>query len=87
MPSNPALRLGSEAVRKAGKGRTKAHEQRLQLTPEDLSLVFSSTWFASGVGERTAKGKFYSYRPHYYWLPIMALYCGGRLNELSQLYL
>ncbi|MDZ4187260.1 MAG: DUF6538 domain-containing protein [Hydrogenophaga sp.] len=84
---NPALDLGSEAVRKAGKRKTKAHEQRLQLTPEDLGKVFSATWFASGAGEPTVKGKFYSYRPHYYWLPVMALYCGGRLNELSQLYL
>jgi integrase len=87
MTDNPADKLGSEAVRKAGKRVTKAHEQRLQLTPEDLSKVFSADWFASGAGKPTVKGTFYSYRPHYYWLPVMALYCGGRLNELSQLYL
>ena len=87
MTFNPAIDLGSEAVRKAGKKKIKPHEQRLQLTPDDLSMVFSCPWFSSGAGKATAKGKYYSYRPHYYWLPIMALYCGGRLNELSQLYL
>lgn len=87
MSSNPASKLGSEAVRKAGKRKTKAHEQRNQLSPDDLNKVFSVPWFIHGVGDRTAKGTFYAYRPHYYWLPILALYCGGRLNELSQLYL
>ncbi len=87
MDANPATRLGTEAVRKAGKRKKKAHEQRQRLAPDDLNMVFSAPWFKNGVGERTAKGDFYSYRPHYYWLPLLALYCGGRLNELSQLYL
>ncbi len=87
MPVNPASKLGSEAVRKAGKRKAKAHEQRDQLSPDDLNKVFSAPWFVKGVGDRTAKGTFYAYRPHYYWLPILALYCGGRLNELAQLYL
>jgi integrase len=28
-----------------------------------------------------------NWRPHYYWLPLLGLTCGGRLNELAQLYL
>jgi len=86
MPANPASKLGSEAVRKASKRKAKAHEQRDLLSPDDLSKVFSASWFVNGVGDRTAKGTFYAYRPHYYWLPVLALYCGGRLNELAQLY-
>lgn len=87
MLSNPATKLGAEAVRRSGRRKTKAHEQRLQLAPEDLNKVFSAPWFVNGVGARTAKGTFYAFRPHYFWLPLLALYCGGRLNELSQLYL
>jgi integrase len=87
MPVNPASGLGSEAVRQASKRKVKAHEQRDQLSTEDLAKVFSTSWYVNGVGDRTAKGTFYAYRPHYYWLPILALYCGGRLNELAQLYL
>lgn len=87
MPSNPATLLGTEVVRKAGKRKKKAHEQRQRLAPEDLAMVFSAPWFRDGVGHRTAQGRFYHYRPYHYWLPILALYCGGRLNELSQLYL
>jgi hypothetical protein len=85
--SNPATLLGIEAVRKSGKRKKKAHEERQMLAPEDLALIFSASWFKNGVGKLSAKGTYYSYRPHYYWLPILALYCGGRLNELSQLYL
>ncbi|MGS0756768.1 site-specific integrase, partial [Roseateles sp. GG27B] len=40
-----------------------------------------------GAGTRTKGGTFYSYRPHYYWLPVLGLLVGGRLNELAQLYL
>lgn len=87
MVSNPAVRLGGEAIRKSKKRLTKAHEQRDPLAPEDLEKVFSAHWFKNGVGKLTAKGDYYHYRPHYYWLPILALYCGGRLNELCQLYL
>jgi integrase len=52
-----------------------------------LKKIFSADWYVNGAGKRTAKGTYYRYRPHYYWLPLLALYCGGRLNELSQLYL
>lgn len=87
MTSNPAVRLGGEAIRKSKKRVAKAHEQRDPLAPEDLEKIFSAHWFKTGTGKLTAKGTYYHYRPHYYWLPILALYCGGRLNELCQLYL
>lgn len=87
MQVNPAAKLGGEVVRKGKVKRKKAHEQRQQLGPDDLQAIFSVEWFATGKGKRTAKGAYYTYRPHYYWLPLMAMYCGGRLNELCQLYL
>lgn len=87
MRSNPAEKLGGEATRLSRKKKKKDHEQRDPLSPDDLEKIFNAVWFKTGCGKVTAKGDYYSYRPHYYWLPILALYCGGRLNELSQLYL
>ena len=70
-----------------GKGRRKnARNDRDQFTPEELALIFSQDWFSAGAGKFDAKGSTY-WRPHYFWLPVLALTTGGRLNELSQLYL
>lgn len=83
----PANDLVGEAAPKAERVKRRPHDIRNELSPEHLMGVFSQIWFVRGVGRRTAKGVFYSYRPHYYWLPLLAIYAGGRLNELSQLYL
>jgi integrase len=85
--ANPAKGLGAEATKASGTLRVKQHEQREAFSQEDLGKIFSAAWFTSGTGARTAKGVFYAYRPHYYWLPLLGLFTGGRLNELSQLYL
>lgn len=87
MPTNPAKGLGSDVERKSGATRVKAHEQRDEMAVEDLQKIMSASWYAKGHGERTARGIYFSYRPHYYWLPLLALFTGGRLNELAQLYL
>jgi integrase len=84
---NPADKLAGEATRKEKRKKKKDHEQRDMLAAEDLEKIFSAPWFKTGKGQVTAKGTYYHFRPHYYWLPLMALYLGGRLNELSQLYL
>lgn len=85
--ANPAKGLGAEVWRRSGTVKKKQHEQREAFSPEDFKAIFSASWFMTGAGTRTAKGIFYAYRPHYYWLPLLALHTGGRLNELSQLYL
>ncbi|ABE43884.1 site-specific integrase [Polaromonas sp. JS666] len=85
--SNPAKGLGGELKKRSGSTKVKAHEQRDPLSDVDLQKIFSAVWFTTGSGLKTAKGKFYTYRPHYFWLPLLAIYHGGRLNELSQLYL
>lgn len=87
MQKNPAAGLGGEALKAAGHVVLRAHEQRSAFSPLELERIFSARWFADGVGPRTRRGSFFAYRPHYYWLPLLALYAGGRLNELSQLYL
>ena len=87
MDQNPAKALGGEVLKRAGGPRVKAHEQREAFSDAELAQIFSATWFQEGVGRRTRKGLFHAYRPHYYWLPLLALFAGGRLNELAQLYL
>lgn len=85
--SNPAARLGDEVRRNGGVKRRKASEERSLFADDELSKIFCAHWFQTGKGAKTAKGVYYHFRPHYYWLPLMGLYTGARLNELSQLYL
>ena len=87
MVNNPAYGLGGEAFINSGKLKIKPQDQRDALSNDDLNRIFLAKWFVNGTGEKTAVGKFYAYRPHYFWLPLLALYGGGRINELSQLYL
>lgn len=86
---NPALGLGRD-IRNVVSPRAKSgrpSDERLLFSNSELNRIFAATWFRDGVGARTKEGKFYQYRPHYYWLPLLALFTGGRINELSQLYL
>lgn len=83
MRVNPAAKF----KRSWGKGRKSAAlHDREQFTPEELARIFSQDWFSMGAGKFDSKGTTY-WRPHYFWLPVLALTTGARLNELSQLYL
>lgn len=82
MDRNPA----AGALKRAKKVR-REQDERQPITAENLAKIFSVSWFQTGRGERTAKGLHWSFQPHHYWLPLLGLYVGGRLNELSQLYL
>lgn len=84
---NPAAGLADDAFKQVGGKRKADADQRSAFTSVDLGRVFGFSWFAQGTGKRTKRGIFHVYRPHYFWLPLLALYTGGRLNELSQLYL
>lgn len=66
----------------------KAREQdhRDEFTPNELNRIFEQPWFKTGCGDFTANGHTH-WRPFYYWLPLLGLLTGARLNELSQLYL
>lgn len=85
--TSPAVGLAVEAVSKVGRSKRREQDARKALSSAELASVLGLEWFANGVGNRTADGVFYHYRPHYYWLPLLAIYAGGRLNELCQLYL
>lgn len=56
--------------------RRKVSEERSAFTTEDLQVLFSKASYESELGAR----------PHRYWLPLLGLYTGARLNELCQLY-
>ncbi len=79
---NPVLGLADEIPFKRNK---KAQEERLSLSGEILHSIFSLKWYSTGTGAKTKNGRYHSFSPHYYWLPLMGLYTGGRLNELCQL--
>jgi len=55
--------------------RQKANEQRSRFSEEELQRILSST---STVFDHK--------KPHRYWLPLLGLYTGARMNELCQLY-
>nr|WP_301299947.1 site-specific integrase [Pseudomonas laurylsulfativorans] len=78
---NPAKR----AIEKQKK-ITRDQDDRLRFEKTDLEKIFSAHWFSTGTGERNKQGRFHLFRPHFYWLPLLGVYTGARLNELSQLY-
>ena len=66
--------------------QVRAQDAREPFSPSELELIFKQAWFSNGKGEFSSTG-LTNWRPHYYWLPLLALTTGGRLNELAQLYL
>jgi len=62
--------------------------RRVPFDDDELQRIFAAEWFKlGGAGKTAAGGTRASFRPYQYWLPLMGLYVGGRVNELSQLYL
>jgi len=59
------------------KQRGKVSEERSVFTEKDLRRLFSKEVYASASTKK----------PNQYWLPLLGLYTGARLNELCQLYL
>jgi integrase len=65
----------------------REQDRRDLFTDEELEQIFSADWFEKGAGTPNQYGRYTSFRPFHYWLPLLALYVGGRINELCQLYL
>lgn len=71
---------------KVAASRNRDQDARDLFTREDLRAIFSAgIWFSTGRGELTAAGTYREFSPHYYWLPLLGLYTGARINELAQL--
>lgn len=86
---NEMLHTNPAADYKRGHGKfekKRAQDERYVFDDSELALIFSQDWYSSGSGEFTEKGST-NWRPHHYWLPLLGLLTGARLNELSQLYL
>ncbi len=66
--------------------KARPQDARDVLSYDELAAIFSQRWFVEGAGRFHHSGATH-WRPHYYWLPLLALTTGGRLNELAQLYL
>ncbi|MFC6282458.1 MULTISPECIES: site-specific integrase [Polaromonas] len=81
MERNPA-----EALVTAKRDK-RDQDSRAPFSDADLQLIFGAEWFQNGKGTPTSKGKYFDFRPHYYWLPLLGLFTGARLNELCQLHL
>lgn len=80
MPRNPA-----EGYNERRKMDSREQDDRNVFDNADLAKIFEVNWFRDGKGELSANGRYHNYQPHYYWLPLLSLYSGGRLNELAQL--
>lgn len=65
--------------------RKRDQDARSAFTDEQLRSIFSADWFVYGRGELTKSGTYRTFLPHYYWLPLLGLFTGARINELSQL--
>jgi integrase len=61
------------------------HAKRDLFTPDELKTIFRAPWFASGRGALNRAGTYREFLPFYYWLPLLGLYTGARINELCQL--
>jgi len=70
--ANPSAR-----VRVADK--RKANEKRLPFEECHLQAIFSGSVYSSGYRPKAGGGE------AAYWIPLLALFTGGRLNELGQL--
>lgn len=78
----------SEARSKLQRMKERAQDARENFSAEDLQRIFSAgEWFQTGRGVLTKAGTYREYCPHYYWLPLLGLFTGARINELAQLHL
>jgi integrase len=82
---NPAASFeGRKAVAKRKKGEL-SRQERQSFSDEQLRKIFSKERFVTGGRESTHKnGIIY---PFEYWLPLLALYAGLRIEEAAQLHL
>lgn len=66
--------------------KVKDQDKRQLFDSSMLERIFDQSWWRNGRSELTSGGERKT-APYKYWIPLLALYTGARLNELAQLYL
>jgi integrase len=62
--------------------------ERKSFTSEELSLIFTQSWFETGSGQDAEKsGINRKWATFEYWFPLIAIHGGERIGEISQLHL
>jgi len=84
LADDPAVGLGTQPTAR-GKKSTSSHAKRDLFTRAELTSIFGASWFATGRGQITRAGTYREFTPLYYWLPLLGLFTGARINELCQL--
>lgn len=87
---NPAANLrGVSVLSKAERKLAKqSKKERQPFTQDELTLIFSQSWFQSGDGKvAMASGVNRKWSPIEFWLPLLSLHAGQRIRELCQLHL
>jgi integrase len=86
---DPCTGLRKESVlTKAERTRVQIEQtSREEFTDEELGKIFGAQWFLTGRGEKTKAGTYRTFQPFHYWLPLLGLCTGARINELAQLHL
>jgi integrase len=82
MGRNPARGLGTTGRPE----HRRSQDARAIFSTDELRQIFGVEWYRTGRVAANAKGRIHQFRPHHYWLPLLALFSGGRLNELAQLF-
>jgi integrase len=85
--TDPTRALRGESVHTKAERKLAALAQkpREPFTPADLALIFGQRCFRTGSGQVTKAGTYREFQPFHYWLPLLGVYVGGRINELCQL--
>lgn len=86
---DPSTALRGESVlSKAERKRAEANQlQREEFTPSEIAKIFGSPVFQSERVPETKAGTIRTFQPFHYWLPLMGLFTGARIGELTQLHL
>jgi integrase len=78
---------GESVLTKAERTRAStALKERAEFTPAEIVKIFSAPVFQVDASV-TQAGTFRTFQPFHYWLPLLGLFTGARIGELSQLYL
>ena len=75
---NPVARMLNGGVSR----QVRPDEERDPFEVDDLARIFSVNWFKDGIGLNRSGSLNGQWRPYYYWLPLLGLYTGARLNEI-----